>query len=194
MGIDCSWIQLANSVSKELFLASCRNFTPKMHREMARMDLDHYCGKEVVGLGNRIIIPNLSRDGSYGMAMFERAGFRSLIVVPIKTYKVLGILGAAYRERTKFSKDYSQLFTVIANLVGMALNKNTIIEHARPPANSLQSSKKRIIKINKKGTSGKGIAVVDDRTNINYVLNGEDRHEAFEEHVHKMGAFRKSHK
>ena len=63
--------------------------------------MNHNLAREVVGLGNKVIITNISMNGSYSMAMFEKAGFYSLIAVPITTYKILGIMGAAYKSRKR---------------------------------------------------------------------------------------------
>ena len=176
--------------SSHLYLVSSRNFTHEMHNEMAQMDINHHYGKEVVGLGNRIIIPDLGKYGSHGLSVFERAGFRSMIAVPITTYKVLGIMGAAYRRKTESSTEFFQLFTVIANLVGMALNRN---EYAIPLNNSLKSSSKLSIKTHDNGNIEEGISVIDEKTTINNTLCTKDRRKGFQKHIDKMSTFRKSH-
>ena len=191
---DCSWIQLAKPVSNELNLVSSRNFTHEIRHEMSQMDMNHYLVKEVVGLGNRVIIPNLSMDGSYGMAMFEKAGFYSLIAVPITTHKILGIMGAAYKSRKRFSNDFPQLLAVIANLIGMALNKNVIAENNKPPEDSLKSSSELNMKTNSKVEAEEGSAIIDQKAGINCIRQVEDEPEAFQEHIRNMSAFRKSHK
>lgn len=134
-------------------MVSFRGFTPEIQREMALMNMNHCFGREIVGLGHKIIITNLSRDGSYGMAMFERAGFCSLIAVPIMTYKLHGIMGAAYRDRKRFSNDFSQLLAVIANLLGMALNKCLLKEQTPEGEDSLQRSGAPLTKVSRKGTT-----------------------------------------
>jgi len=95
---------------------------------MTHMNKDHPLFREVLGLGNRIVIPNLSLDGAYGMSVFEKAGFCSLVAVPITTYKVLGILGAADIKKRRFGNDIAQLLSVIASLVGVSLTKTTIMQ------------------------------------------------------------------
>ena len=96
------------------------------------MNMNHYFAREVVGMGNKIVVPQLDKNGAHGMAVFSDAGFSSLIIVPIMTYRVFGILGAAYKQKRKFKEEYSQLLTVIANLVGMALNKRSGAQAAVP--------------------------------------------------------------
>ncbi|MFC1913850.1 GAF domain-containing protein [Chloroflexota bacterium] len=194
LGTDCSWIQLAKPVNNELKLISSRNFTHEIHHEMSQMDINHYFVKEVVGLGNRVIIPNLSMDGSYGMAVFEKAGFYSLVAVPITTHKILGIIGAAYKSRKRFSNDFPQLLAVIANLIGMALKKNVIAENKIPPEDSLKSSSELRMKTNSKAEDKEGSAIIEQKTGVNCIRQVEDEPEAFQEHVRIMNAFRKSHK
>lgn len=194
LGVDCSWVQLTNTVSNELYLASSRNFTQEIRREMAQMDINHYLAQEVVGLGNKIVIPYLSMDGSYGMSVFEEAGFQSLIAVPITTYKVLGIMGAAYRIKRKLDNDFSELFAVIANLLGMALNKDTMTEHAIPPEDNRQSGGRLNNSTNKKAGTEEDCTIIDGNAGVNYTQHTEHGHEAFQEHVKNMDAFHKLHK
>ena len=129
LNIDCSWIQVTSPFSQYPHLASFRNFTDEIHHEMSRIDLNNYFIEEVVGLGNKIVVPSLNMQDAHILAIFRKAGFRSLISVPITTYRVLGIMGVAYRKKRTFSKDYINLIVLISNLVGMALSKNMMIEH-----------------------------------------------------------------
>ena len=163
-----------------------------MYREMAQVDMNHHYSKEVVGLGNKIIIPDLSMDGSYGMSMLKRAGFISLIAVPITTYKVLGVMGAAYKVRKKFGNDFPQLFAVIANLVGMSLNKSMINEYTRSPEDTLISSGGLIIKNNNEEIIKESAAVIGKDIGTGLIYRSEDRNRAFKEHVNEIIDFLKS--
>ena len=192
--VHCCWVQLLSPLSEDLCLVSFRGFTHEIQREMAQMNMNHCFGSEIVGLGHKIIIPNLSRDGSYSMDMFERAGFCSLIAVPIMTYKIHGIMGAAYRDRKRFSDDFSQLLAVIANLLGMALNKCITKEQTMEPEDRLQRSNRHRTKVSKKGITREKDTMANEVVDINGTPQGEDRNKTFQIHVHKMGAFRKSHK
>lgn len=192
LAIDCSWIQLARPISNELDLVSSRNFTYEIRYEISQMDMNHCFAKEVLGLGNRVIIPNLGTDGRYGMAMFEKAGFYSLIAVPIMTYKTLGILGAAYKSRKKFNNDFAQLFAVIANLVGMSLSKNIIPGHTVLQEDGLPSSGKLSMRNNEKGNTEESTAVIDRKVGAGLVHQSEDRKRAFNEKVSEIIAFLKS--
>jgi hypothetical protein len=161
---------------------------------MALMNMNHCFGREIVGLGHKIIIPNLSRDGSYGMTMFEREGFCSLIAVPIMTYKLHGIMGTAYRDRKRFSNDFSQLLAVIANLLGMALNKCMPKEQTIEPEDRLQKSHAPGTKVSEKENTPAEGSTADEVVVINSTPQVEERNKAFQIHAHKMSDFRKSHK
>lgn len=125
---DCSWAQLADAGGDGLSLVASLGFTADMKRELDRIDRSHRFSREIVGLGHKIVIPSLSRDGKYNIPIFEESGFGSLLAVPIITYRISGVLGMAFRTRTKFGKDQIQLFEVIAGLIGMSLQKSAFNE------------------------------------------------------------------
>ncbi len=156
--------------------------------------MNHYFTKEVVGLGNKVIIPKLSMNGRYGLAAFKKAGFYSLVGVPITTYRVLGIAGVAYKSRKRFNNDFPELLAVIAKLIGMGLNKNSIIENKARTDNSLHISSEPGMKSNQKVDREKHIDVINDRAGINHTLHVEGKDGAFQKHVHMMDRFRREHK
>ncbi len=143
LDVDGCWVQLITPSRNELSLSACCGFTSDMQHKMATMNLDHPLGKEVVGIGNTIIIPDLSRDGHFNLSLFEEAGFRSLIAVPILTYREHGIMGTAYRATKRFSKDDSDLLTAIASVIGMAFNKCVLLEQTNCSGKSHLSDKVR---------------------------------------------------
>ena len=160
---------------------------------MSQMDTNHYCVKEIVGLGHRIVIPNLSMDGRYGLAVFEEAGFRSLIAVPIMTYKVLGIMGIAYRSSKKVSNEFPQLIAVIANLVGMALNKEMIAEYLTQPQDNTRGDGRSGMAINAKQDIEERIISTEEKVAMNPIRFPENEQKTFRKHTEKMDTFRKLH-
>lgn len=95
------------------------------------MDLDHDFSEQIIGLGHKVVIPDLNNDGLYGLSSFRNAGFRWLVAVPLMTYRVHGILGIASRNRKTFQKETAELIMVIAGLIGNALSKANL-EHCFP--------------------------------------------------------------
>jgi hypothetical protein len=123
MKIECCWIQTIEGTRRPR-LAAERGLTLEMRAELAAMDMDRGFTGEIIGLGRRVIIPDLSADGAYGLESFRKAGFRWLIAVPLMTYRVHGILGIASRSKKMLRKETPELAMVIGGLIGAALNRS----------------------------------------------------------------------
>ena len=194
LDISCSWVHLAGKTGKNPNLVSQRNFTEDIFHEMTRMNKSHPVFKEVVGLGNRIVIPNLSLDGAYSMGAFEKAGFFSLVAVPITTYKVLGILGVADKKKRRFGNDFAQLLSVIGNLVGVSLTRITVPqesppEKVQPPRFSeAEHPASRTKQMRETAADGDSEYHDSKQDLVNEKL------EIFNRHAQKMGRFRRHHK
>lgn len=187
---------------------------------MTHMSKDHPLFREVLGLGNRIIIPNLCMDGAYGMSVFEKAGFCSLVAVPITTYKVLGILGAADKKKRRFGNDIAQLLSVIASLVGVSLTKTSIMQPVLPEKTKMPGELKAesatdstpcilddtapyretIRPVDNETTPEKAICLLPDddtvagrKTGRHVTHDTDEKTEAFIRHTRKMGRFREQH-
>lgn len=189
---DCCWVQLAEAGDGDLSLVVSLGFTADMERELNLIDRGHRFSREIVGLGHRIVIPSLNRDGKYNIPIFEKSGFRSLLAVPIITYRSHGILGMAFRTRTKFSKDLVQLFDVIAGLMGMSLQKSAFNEqsiHNKPavPAGSAE------IEAGDDKTGERGSPVTSQDTKTIHEKTGANNSK-FHDHDRSMRLFRESHK
>lgn len=138
--VECCWVQTINARNRFLNLAAERGFNSAMQREMLSIDTGHRLSQQIVGLGNEIVIPDLSNDGRYGLDSFRAAGYKWLVAVPLMTYRVHGVLGIASRNKKRLSKETAQLVKVIAGLIGTALNKAGLSQipalpekHEQPP-------------------------------------------------------------
>jgi transcriptional regulator with GAF, ATPase, and Fis domain len=168
-----------------------------MKREMASMDSRHRFSHEIIGLGHKIVITSLHRNGRYNIPVFRKAGFHSLIAVPLMTYRIHGILGVAYRIRTKFSDDFTQLLVVIANLIGMSLNKSMLnkqIPHKKtqpemdnPPA--LESGVENLDEPKAAVKTDKSLDTGHEDVSRTETYGGD-----FHENAYRMKLFNKSHK
>ena len=167
-----------------------------MRREMASIDLEHRLSNEIIGLGHRVVIPNLSRDGRYDISFLKKAGFYSLIAVPIMTYRVHGMMGLAFRVRRRFDKDFSDLIAVIANLLGMALNKSALHKQIVPKEKPAGSSQPVMPESGEGSHDAQEVTVAaakpPDITPEDRSVEKESRGD-FGEHTRKMRVFRKSH-
>jgi hypothetical protein len=120
---ECCWIQTTNSGKGPLSLVAHRGLSPEMEAEIAAMAIDHDFSEVVIGTGQKIVIPDLSHDGKYGLSSFGSAGYRWLIAVPLLTYRVFGLMGVASRYKKHFQKETPELARVIGGLIASALNK-----------------------------------------------------------------------
>jgi signal transduction protein with GAF and PtsI domain len=124
MDVECCWIQtVTQRKDKRLSLAAERGLSDEMRSEIAAMNLNHDFPGQIIGMGQKIIIPDFSNDGVYELASFRNAGFKWLVAVPLMTYRVYGILGTASRNKKLLRKETADLFMVIAGLIAGALNK-----------------------------------------------------------------------
>ena len=121
--VECCWVQTINARQRLLHLAAERGFSSEIRREMSSVDVARGFGRQVVGLANGIVIPDLSRDGRFGLSSFRAAGYRWLVAVPLMTYRVHGLLGVASHHKKRLRKETADLVMVIAGLIGTALNK-----------------------------------------------------------------------
>jgi hypothetical protein len=160
---------------------------------MSHINRKHPLFKEVMGLGNRILIPNLNMDGVYGMTAFEQAGFCSLAAVPITTYKVLGILGVADKKKRKFGNDFVQLLAVIASMIGVSLTKTAVTQKILPEYTSVTETSIPDTSTYETRDIESG-PVPPAKANSPIIERNEERPDPFSKHVRKMGRFRKQHK
>jgi hypothetical protein len=125
--IECCWIQTVEGAHRAR-LAAERGLTEEMRQELATMDMTRELAREVIGLGHRILVPDLTANGAYGLESFREAGFKWLVAVPLMTYRVHGILGIASRNRKLLKKETAELALVIGGLIGTALNKSRLFQ------------------------------------------------------------------
>ena len=126
--VDCCWVQLRNFESGELQLAACRALNTDIKRVIGSTDLGQLFNNRSAVLGHKITIPDLSRNEENGLASFSKAGFRSLVAVPMRTYRLQGLLGVAFRTKKRSLTGITELLMVIASLIGLALDKANLYE------------------------------------------------------------------
>jgi len=192
---ECCWVQTINSRKHSLHLAANRGFTPEMQQEISAMDMSQPFSEQIVGLGNEIIIPDLSNDGSYGLSSFRSAGYKWLVAVPLMTYRVHGVLGIASRNKKRLRKETADLVMVIAGLIGTALNKAELSQKSPAPEKPEQAPEKESRK--DPVTPHEEIPVSSDKSNPphapieKHAIKPADG--TFHKHAHKMKSFRSSH-
>ena len=125
LAIECCWIQTIGDRKKQkLTLAAERGFTEAMKAEITAMDLTHEFTGQIIGMGHKITIPDLSNDGRYGLESFGKAGYKWAAAVPLMTYRCWGLLGTASKSRKLLKKDTPELIMVIGGLIAHAWSKS----------------------------------------------------------------------
>ena len=195
LGTECCWVQTIDSAKLSLQLAAERGFNSEMRREMSAMDMSQGFGRQVVGLANGIVIPDLSRDGRYGLRSFGTAGYRWLLAVPLMTYRVHGVLGIASRNRKRLRKETPDLAMVIAGLIGTALNKAGLTTEPQLREKTRQSSPETDPQAPAASLSEK--PPVSNISPEHYETPRENKENppegSFHHHTHKMSDFRRLH-
>jgi signal transduction protein with GAF and PtsI domain len=214
LDIECCWIQtISDRKHKELRLAAERGFNPEMRREIAAMDTGHRFSQQIIGLGHKIIIPDLSNDGLYGLPSFRKTGYKWLVAVPLMTYRAYGILGAASRNRKRLQKDTADLIMTIAGMIATALIKTDLAGAPRGPQKAVSNAaaevkeepkpaeKKPAANISPKAKAEPKAGEPKPGTPVNTRPENSPppaapprRESAFHSHARRMESFRRSHK
>jgi hypothetical protein len=201
LDIECCWIQVINGMKdNKLLLAAERGFSPEIRREIDAMDVGHAFSKQIIGLGHKIIIPNLYHDGLYGLPSFRDSGFKWLVAAPLMTYRVYGILGTASRNRKLLKKDTADLIKVIAGLIATSLSKTYLSSQSTGEAEpaklvSREVKRKPVTRVVKPENPADIIApaVIPAPLDTRQTKPAKSSEGAFPSHIHKMETFRRSH-
>jgi signal transduction protein with GAF and PtsI domain len=195
LGTECCWVQTLDSSKLSLQLAAERGFNSEMRREISAMDMSQGFGRQVAGLANSIVIPDLARDGRYGLKSFGAAGYRWLLAMPLMTYRVHGVLGFASRSKKMLRKETPELARVIAGLIGTALNKAGLSGGPALTERTRQSPPEAVSQSPAAFLPEKTPAVdMPSAPQKPPLKNGPEPPEAvFSNHAHKMNTFRRLH-
>lgn len=193
--IECCWVQTINAGRRSLHLAAERGFSSGMRREIAAMDPGHNFSQQTVGTGNGIVIPDLSRDGRYGLSSFRAAGYRWLVAVPLMTYRVHGVLGIASRHKKRLHKETADLVMVIASLIGTALNRAGLSRESPVPEKPEPSPGKENSPdpFTPRGQIPSSTVKLTDPHGLPEENVAKPAEGPFHQHAHKMKAFRRLH-
>jgi signal transduction protein with GAF and PtsI domain len=196
LNIECCWIQtIDDRKNHQLSLAAERGFSDEMRSEIISINLNHGFSGQIIGMGHKIIIQNLNNDGLYGLSSFRAAGYKWLVAVPLMTYRVYGILGAASHNRRLLQKETADLIMVIAGLIAGSLSK-AHLSRSFPPRNesvilTARESQKEtpLPDINTEISSDMPSSGLPSQKNL-----PKHTDMGFHSHTHKMESFRKSHR
>jgi signal transduction protein with GAF and PtsI domain len=201
LNIDCCWAQFVRSEDHGLQLAAHRGFSPEMTSDMEFMGPGYTLGNHAA-MGIKVIIADLSRDGEYGLSSFEKAGFRSLVAVPMRTYRTHGVMGIASRSKKRFNIEVAELLVVIAGLVGASVNSAELsritIASSEMNIGQFEEVAAKTGEIGKLSYDEMGVSLRPPQETVQFV-GKEDKEierlprEIFEKHARIMAAFGKLH-
>jgi hypothetical protein len=127
LNVDASWIRLEDAGSQAELLTVTRGLTGAQNQELQAPELRRVIDDRI-GIGDLVIIPEISRDEALSSTTFVNSGFGCLVIVPLVTYQVRGVLGTMWRVTKGFDADFAFLLTVIGNLVCSTLERAALYE------------------------------------------------------------------
>jgi hypothetical protein len=118
MGADTGWLQLLAPGGDHLLAAACRGCTDEMKKAAEALALREAGRPAEAGA---FIVADLASDPNF--APFSRAGYASLIAVPLSTTLFKGFLGFVSRGPAAFDGESADVLRLKASLIGAALEK-----------------------------------------------------------------------
>jgi len=207
--VDYGWVQMVGSEEHDLQLVTSRGSTAKMTQVVGWFDSHMSLGERVM-VGSKVVVPDLSRNSTDGLVSFALAGFRSLVAVPIRTYRTQGVIGVASSTKNHLRLETGELLMTIASMVNATLNvaelgsialdgeKRRFIEEHLEAELGIDKDRSRSI-----STAGSESAMPDDNDIElpgEVVTEGSKAREdnagdarTFRDHSRSMSAFHKTH-
>jgi hypothetical protein len=125
LDIECSWIQLISAGKSDLELVAHHGFNFMERLENIISDIDDIYQREILGLGNSLVIPNLQRNHQYDVSTLNRMGYQWLVSVPMRNHRLAGILSLTSRKKRKINDDFGEFMEAIAGLAIMTYEKTS---------------------------------------------------------------------
>lgn len=144
MQVEAALIYLVDEEAGELFIAARRGMSTWLTQDMDRVKIgEDICGR-VAQTGEPLYIENASQDPRLNGSVFNKKGFQSLMIVPLKSKgKVTGTLCVLTRSYRFFNEYEVELLTAIGSQVGVAIENAHLYEHQREVAEQLRVSEER---------------------------------------------------
>ncbi len=133
--LEAGWIGLQGEGPPQARSASRRGLSPAAADEL----IGHRGLADRAIPGQPLLIEDLAAFQGEIPAAVGREGFRSLIVVPLRTKaRTLGILGAAGRAPRAFAPSEGQLLTAIGHQIGVAIENASLYQQVRAHSQLLE--------------------------------------------------------
>ena len=136
---------MISSENSNLELVAHHGFHFKERLENVILDVNDVYQKEIIGLGNSLVIPNLQRSNQYNISALVRMGYHWLVAVPMRNHRLAGIMSVASRNKRKINGDFGEFMEAIAGLAIMTYEKTSekmveIEQHEDPVQNTGDTS------------------------------------------------------
>lgn len=144
MQVEAALIYLVDEEAGELSVAARRGMSTWLTQDMDRVKIgEDICGR-VAQTGEPLYIENASQDPRLNGSVFNKKGFQSLMIVPLKSKgKVTGTLCVLTRSYRFFNEYEVELLTAIGSQVGVAIENADLYEHQLEVAEQLRVSEER---------------------------------------------------
>ena len=142
LDIECGWIQMISAENSSLELVAHQGFHFKERLENVILDVSDIYHREIIGLGNSLIIPNLRRNDTYNFSTLNNMGYRWLVAVPMRNHRLAGVMSLASRKKRKINGDFGEFMAAVAGAAIMAYEKTSEevseVEKYETPSNGIK--------------------------------------------------------
>jgi GAF domain-containing protein len=132
MKIDQGGIYLRDDRNGDLKIAAQRGFSPEFIEKIDGLQRGEGFSGHVLQSGEPLVIKDLTRDAWLTRRVVEKAGFRSVAVVPLKSKgSTLGTLFIVTIGQREFTNDEIELLTSIGHQLGVAIENARLYEDTK---------------------------------------------------------------
>ena len=107
---------MISAENSDLELVAHHGFTFKERLENIILDINDVYQREIIGLGNSLVIPNLQRNNQYDISALGRMGYHWLVAVPMRNHRLAGVMSLASRKKRKIDGDFGEFMAAVAGL------------------------------------------------------------------------------
>jgi len=147
--VESSWIQMISAENSDLELAAYHGFYFKERLENVIFDVSDVYQREIIGLGNSLVIPNLQRNNQYNFSTLGSMGYHWLVAVPMRNHRLAGVMSITSRQKRKIDSNFADFIAVVAGITTMVHEKfsEKLRETDEPEAPAQYTRDDRLVEI-----------------------------------------------
>jgi len=140
-GLETGSIYLMDHQAEELILAGYCGASEAFAQQVETFKLGESLTGRVALTGEPIVEPDITKDSRVTTALISEAGIQSFAAIPMESKKkVQGVLCIASHRHHEFGNEEIQLYTSIANYIGVAIENARLYEERKLAAEELKKS------------------------------------------------------